>query len=181
MSNAPKMMNLKGKEYLPAAERVVWFKNDYPETKSQILTKIVSFTEELAVVEAEIYLLNESATYIKVANDYKVEHRKDFPDYLEKASTGAIARALARCGYGTVDAQQEQAGRIADAPVEPRAAAPTLSVSTSGGTVAASAPAPDNSSSAPSARNRGFKRAGGFKPPVAAAANGASAQDVDVL
>ena len=36
-----------------------------------------------------------------LAQGHKAENKKGFPDYLEKAETGAIGRALALCGYGT--------------------------------------------------------------------------------
>jgi hypothetical protein len=42
-----------------------------------------------------------------------------FPDYIEKAETGAIGRALAMCGYGTLQAPEfDEQDRLADMPVE---------------------------------------------------------------
>ena len=42
-----------------------------------------------------------------------------FPDYIEKAETGAIGRALAMCGYGTLQAPEfDEQDRLADAPLE---------------------------------------------------------------
>ena len=44
-----------------------------------------------------------------------------FPDYIEKAETGAIGRALAMCGYGTLQAPEfDEQDRLADAPIEKR-------------------------------------------------------------
>ena len=42
-----------------------------------------------------------------------------FPDYIEKAETGAMGRALAMCGYGTLQAWEfDEQERSADTPVE---------------------------------------------------------------
>lgn len=55
------------------------------------------------------------------ATGTKSENAASFPDYIEKAETGAIGRALAALGYGTQFApEMDEAHRIVDAPVEPR-------------------------------------------------------------
>jgi hypothetical protein len=42
-----------------------------------------------------------------------------FSVYIEKAETGSIGRALAMCGYGTLQAPEfDEQERLADAPVE---------------------------------------------------------------
>ena len=52
-------------------------------------------------------------------NCSKKETEVGFPDYIEKAETGAVGRALAMCGYGTLQAPEFDEGeRIADAPIE---------------------------------------------------------------
>jgi hypothetical protein len=49
----------------------------------------------------------------------KKETEIGFPDYIEKAETGAIGRALAMCGYGILQAPEfDEAERQADAPIE---------------------------------------------------------------
>ena len=54
-----------------------------------------------------------------VATARKKETEAGFPDYIEKAETGAIGRALAMCGYGTLQAPEfDEQDRLADAPVE---------------------------------------------------------------
>jgi hypothetical protein len=56
---------------------------------------------------------------VVIATARKKETEIGFPDYIEKAETGAIGRALAMCGYGTLQAPEFDEGeRIADAPVE---------------------------------------------------------------
>ena len=54
-----------------------------------------------------------------IATARKKETEAGFPDYIEKAETGAIGRALAMCGYGTLQAPEfDEQGRLTDAPVE---------------------------------------------------------------
>jgi hypothetical protein len=52
-----------------------------------------------------------------IATARKRETENGFPDYIEKAETGAVGRALAMCGYGTLQAPEFDEGeRLADAP-----------------------------------------------------------------
>lgn len=56
-------------------------------------------------------------TVIAIAR--KKETEIGFPDYIEKAETGAIGRALAVWGYGTLQAPEfDEQDRLADAPVD---------------------------------------------------------------
>ena len=53
-----------------------------------------------------------------IATARKKETEIGFPDYIEKAETGAIGRALAKCGYGTLQAPEfDEQERLADTPV----------------------------------------------------------------
>ena len=53
---------------------------------------------------------------------YGSEAARDFPDYIEKASTKSLGRALLALGYGAAFAPEMDEGeRIVDAPVERRA------------------------------------------------------------
>jgi len=57
-----------------------------------------------------------SGRIIATARKKEIEHR--FPDYIEKAETGAVGKALAMCGYGTLQAPEFDEGeRLADAPI----------------------------------------------------------------
>src|SRR5204863_9934179 len=56
----------------------------------------------------------------------KSEKAASFPDYIEKAETGAIGRALAALGYGTQFAPElDEEHRIVDSPVNRSAASPS--------------------------------------------------------
>jgi hypothetical protein len=50
-----------------------------------------------------------------IATARKKETEIGFPDYLEKAETGAVGRAFAMCGYGTLRAPEfDEQDRLAD-------------------------------------------------------------------
>src|SRR5260370_5762779 len=138
------MLKLKSKEgakdYLPVQWRLVWFREQCPDGTID--------TEELAVdldreVSIEVSAWNNetrrSEKVIKMAKGYarfravvtdgkgaratgtKSESAVNFADFIEKAETGAIGRALAALGYGTQftgDELDEGVTRLADAPVD---------------------------------------------------------------
>lgn len=109
------LMNLKGKPYLMVAHRLVWFREQMPN--AVIETTPYKIEEESAIFIATIRSENGTA----LATATKRETKKDFPDFIEKAETGAIGRALALAGFGTQFTTQDfdEEGRLADAPVAP--------------------------------------------------------------
>ena len=133
-------INLKGKLYLPARRRVQWMRGEpIPHPEWTIDTEIVEHQrgkrisqmkveDGYACVRANVY----DETGRLIATGLKSEYSENFMDYLEKAETGAIARALAIAGYGTESAldldEGVDGGRIADSPV-----APSITASTVGG------------------------------------------------
>ena len=125
-------------DYLPVQWRLVWFRLLCPQGTID--------TEELEVendreCEAEVSVWNaetrRSEKVVKRAPGYaryravvtdgkggrasatKTERKVDFDDFVEKAETGAVGRALAMLGYGTQFAMIEfdEGDRIVDAPV----------------------------------------------------------------
>lgn len=107
--------DIKGKPYLPAAWRLVWFREEHPDWG--IRTEIVSQDEKQAIMRATIF--NKECI---LATAHKKEDKIGFGDFLEKAETGAIARALAMCGFGTQFSPDIEEGteRIVDSPVTPK-------------------------------------------------------------
>ena len=107
------LLNLKGKDYLEVKYRLVWFREDHP--KWSIETSFVAITDRSACAKATIK--DESGRII--ATSHKTETSAHFPDFMEKAETGAIGRALALIGYGTQFCADEldEGGRIVDSPV----------------------------------------------------------------
>src|SRR5215469_13986281 len=125
-------------DYLPVQWRLVWFREMCPQGTID--------TEELEVdldreMEEEVEVWNDEthrnekivkrakgyARYKAVVTDgrggratgTKTEKAVSFPDFIEKAETGAIGRALAALGYGTqfTGDELDEAHRIVDAPV----------------------------------------------------------------
>jgi hypothetical protein len=85
-----------------------------------IRTEIANLDLEkgIALVRADIF--DEKGNH--KSSGLKMEVKSSFGDYAEKAETGAIGRALAALGYGTLQTfdleEGIEKGRIADAPVK---------------------------------------------------------------
>ena len=137
------MMQLKQrdgakKDYLPVQWRLVWFREQCPEGTIDTEEVLVDLDREMDV---EAFVWNPDKRYsekvVKTAKGYarfravvtdgrggratgtKSECRASFDDYIEKAETGAIGRALAALGYGTAFAPElSEEHRIVDSPVE---------------------------------------------------------------
>lgn len=135
------LIQLKSREgaqdYLPVQWRLVWFREQCPEGTIDTEEVEVDLDRE---VEVETYQWNQekrrSEKVMKRAKGYarfravvtdgrggratgtKSENAASFPDYIEKAETGAIGRALAALGYGTAFAPElAEMPRIVDAGV----------------------------------------------------------------
>jgi hypothetical protein len=135
------LVQLKSKQgsqdYLPVQWRLVWFRSVCPHGTIDADEIEVDLDR---VVEAETYVWNaekrRSEKVIKQAKGYarfravvtdgkggratgtKSENAANFADFVEKAETGAIGRALAALGYGTQFAPElDESHRIVDAPV----------------------------------------------------------------
>jgi hypothetical protein len=136
------LMQLKSsqgsKDYLPVQWRLVWFRDQCPhgtiETEMLHLDLDRDTEEEMFVWNSE---KRRSEKVIKQAKGFvifkatvkdgkggiatgtKSEKAASFLDYIEKAETGAIGRALAALGYGTQFAPElDEQHRIVDSPVE---------------------------------------------------------------
>jgi hypothetical protein len=106
------LMDLKGKSYLQVMWRLVWFREDKPLWC--IDTNLEQLTDNHAVFSAKIYDENG----VQKSAGYGSESVKDFRDFIEKAETKAVGRALAMLGYGTQFAPEMDEGeRIVDSPV----------------------------------------------------------------
>jgi hypothetical protein len=102
-------------DYLPVAARIAWFRREHPDWS--IITKCVQLANKAVIMKATI----KNAEGRIIATARKKETEIGFPDYIEKAETGAVGRALAMCGYGTLQAPEfDEAERLADAPVAKR-------------------------------------------------------------
>lgn len=108
------VMDMRGKDYLEVKYRLVWFREERPDWS--IETKPLHFDASGAVFQATI---RDAAGRI-ISQGTKSETKAGFPDFIEKAETGSIGRALALCGYGTQFCADEldEGDRIVDAPTE---------------------------------------------------------------
>jgi hypothetical protein len=128
------------KDYLPVQWRLVWLRSLCPD--AQIETELLHLDMDKEVTHVTREWNDEKRKYEKVtlhgqgvavfkatvktptgatATGTKQENAAAFADYIEKAETGAIGRALAALGYGTQftgDELDEGTDRIADAPVQ---------------------------------------------------------------
>jgi hypothetical protein len=101
--------------YLPVAARLVWFRQEHPDWGIETRAIELDHEHQFAIFEAFVY----NADGKLMAKGTKKEDVRGFPDYIEKAETGAIGRALAVCGFGTQfapDLDEVTAGRIVDSP-----------------------------------------------------------------
>lgn len=107
------LLNLKGKDYLPVAMRLVWFREECPDWS--IETEFVYQDGQSALARAVI----KDPLGRVIATSHKEESLKDFPvGFREKAETGAIGRALALCGFGTqFEPDFDEGSRIVDSPI----------------------------------------------------------------
>jgi hypothetical protein len=105
-----------GKLYAPVYVRIALFRDDHPVAEGWgINAEIISTDETSCLARAEIVDPQGRV----VATGHKREHRAHFPDFEEKALTGAVGRALLMAGYGTQYALDEldEGERIVDAPI----------------------------------------------------------------
>ncbi len=88
--------------YLDVKYRKLWFRLVYPLGK--IVSSIRSFTENMAIVEARIYLDKCDAEENYIANAFSQKFRTNDPNFgdkfLEMAETAAVGRALSDAGFG---------------------------------------------------------------------------------
>lgn len=135
------LIQLKSKDgfrdYLPVQWRLAWFRNHCPH--GSIETEILQLDLDRETEEEIEIWDSEKDQYEKVLRHgkgfvvfkatvkdgeggvgvgTKSEKAASFPDYIEKAETGAIGRALAALGFGTQFAPElSEEHRIVDSPV----------------------------------------------------------------
>lgn len=94
--------NQEDQLYLDVKYRKLWFRLVHPLGK--IISHIVSYTENMALVEARVYLDKCDAADHYISNSFSQKFRSNDPQFgdkfLEMAETAAIGRALADAGFG---------------------------------------------------------------------------------
>lgn len=126
------MMNLKGKDYLPVAPRLAWLNEELRAHAIPLQTESGSISVETqlehygqftdsdkggrerrgweAVVAAHIVVRDTNDKVVLRSTAHKRQTSFDFADFVEKAETGAIGRALAAIGYGTIQSLDFEEG-----------------------------------------------------------------------
>lgn len=98
-----------GKYYLDVAYRKLWFRLRYPEGK--IVKKILKLTEQVAIVEARVYLNrnDHEDNFISnaLAQKYMSADGQFGNKFVELAETAAVGRALSDAGFGLQFADRE--------------------------------------------------------------------------
>ncbi len=111
-----------GKYYLDVAYRKLWFRLKYPQGK--IVKKLIKLTENVAIVEARVYLdrNDEEANYISnaLAQKYLTNDDKFGAKYVELAETAAVGRALSDAGFGLqfADKEMDFDPEVTEAPID---------------------------------------------------------------
>ena len=113
------VVKLRGKEYLEVKWRLLWLRTVHPD--AAIETELVSHDpqRQMAIFKARVSLPGGGS-----ATGWGQEEAADFGDYLEKAETKALGRALAALGFGTQFtedfefADQDGNTRVVDTPID---------------------------------------------------------------
>lgn len=112
------LRKLKGSDYLEVKWRLLWLRTEHPDAVITTEMARLELNPPLAVFRAHVSIPGAGA-----ATGWGMEERADFGDFLEKAETKALGRALAALGFGTQFADDfdfERPGdgtKIVDAPV----------------------------------------------------------------
>ena len=108
---------LNGRDYPEAKWRLLWLRTEYAD--AEVWTELVEHREGFALFRAEVRLVEGG-----VATGWGSETAADFGDYVEKAETKALGRALAALGFGAQFCEDYsygvEAGRVVDTPVARR-------------------------------------------------------------
>jgi len=88
------LTKLGGRDYLEVKWRLLWLRTQHPD--AVVETELVKHGGGLALFRARVAIPNGGS-----ATGWGSETADDFGDFIEKAETKALGRALAALGYGT--------------------------------------------------------------------------------
>lgn len=109
------LSKVSGQDYLEVKWRLVWLRSEHPDA---ILTTNMAFNDgERAIFSARVEIPGGG-----VATGWGSEMANSFGNFIEKAETKAIGRALAAVGYGTQFCADFEEGpdvsNLSDSPVQ---------------------------------------------------------------
>lgn len=109
------LSKVNGSDYLEVKWRLVWLREQHPDARVE--TELISLDHANAVFKATVTIPGGGS-----ATGWGSEGPDDFRDYIEKAETKALGRALAALGFGTQFCPDfdfgAAAGRVVDAPID---------------------------------------------------------------
>jgi hypothetical protein len=109
------LTRVNGSDYLEVKWRLVWLRDRHPD--ATVETELMAHGDHGAVFRAHVTIPGGGS-----ATGWGTESPGDFRDYLEKAETKALGRALAALGFGTQFCPDFEfgaaAGRVVDSPVK---------------------------------------------------------------
>lgn len=109
------LSKVNGRDYLEVKWRLVWLRSLHPD--ASIDTELIHVDGNSAVFRARVTLPGGAS-----ASGWGSESAADFHDFLEKAETKALGRALAALGFGTQFCQDYDFGaeqqRVVDSPID---------------------------------------------------------------
>jgi hypothetical protein len=88
------LTDLHGRDYLEVKWRLLWLRTEHPDAVLE--TELIKHEDGLALFRARASIRGGGE-----ATGWGSETADDFGDYIEKAETKALGRALAALGYGT--------------------------------------------------------------------------------
>lgn len=106
---------VKGNDYLEVKWRIAWMRSEHPD--AILDTELVSHADDRAIMRAIVTFPNGGS-----ATGWGSETAASFENYIEKAETKAIGRALTALGYGTPASEHEeheQDGQMQRPPARP--------------------------------------------------------------
>ena len=114
---------VSGRDYLEVKWRLVWLRTEHPE--ATIETELMQHERDSAIFRARVEI-EHSPGVLASATGWGSETAADFGDYIEKAETKALGRALAALGFGTQFCEDfdfgAARGRVVDSPIDIRGA-----------------------------------------------------------
>ena len=101
---SPYVRQLKGRggqtDYLDVKHRLLWLRTEHPD--AQIVTELLRLDDQSAVFKATVTIPGGGS-----ATGHGSETVRDFTDYIEKAETKALGRALNALGFGAQFAEND--------------------------------------------------------------------------
>jgi hypothetical protein len=108
------LTKVSGSDYLEVKWRLLWLRTEHPN--ASIETEMTTLDGQMAVFRARVSIPEGGS-----ATGWGSEQYGDFRDYIEKAETKALGRALAALGFGTQFCSDYDFGanenRVVDSPI----------------------------------------------------------------